>query len=561
MKIKYMIRTTKICLAVSVIGLIGILSGCGNPSVTSSTLSGPPGSIVEVTGDVLFARIVWDVATPSETILPSGFLGANFFTVPDGAALGNHKFVIERSGNQTAEIDFNVTAAVPVTAPRIDYVTMYSTNFSGGTLNTLLMVQGANIDVGAEVFIDGTSVSGIPYKVMRNNMLGIAPNTLGFPIYHYLAILVPSGNVTAGGTISLQVRNLDNRNSNTFDFELPANQASLDSDGDNIPDDLELVGYDADGDGTIDVDLPALGADPYRRDLFLECDIMSGLTNPPVAGVFTSFQNSFANAPIINIGDKPDGINLVIDQSGTVPFSSTIDLTGADDPAIGFTNFYTLKNTNFNDAVRGRIYHYAIWADARPNGSSGISDVLVNATGTDFSGPGDDLIVSFDNFNASFQTVKSGAETIMHEFGHNLIQRHGGANHFTTNPTYNSVMSYSWQLRSGRNNATRLSRPVCAPFYYGQNGAAETAAGGLFAPVGNIVDYSDGQGINLVENSLNENIGVCNNLVVDWNNDGDSNDNSATRDINSNGSTAQTWTDYCNWCNLDYRGAELNGTN
>lgn len=560
MKNKPSNSTTRVLWPLIISGLL--ISNCGAPSVTNSTLSGPPGSVVEVNGEVIFARVVWDVGTASEQVLPSGFLGANFFTVPDGASAGNHKFLVERGSNRSAEIDFTVTATVPVTVPRIDHVTMYGTTFnSSGMVNTLLMVQGANIDVGAEVFINGTSTANLPYKVMRNDLFGIAPNTLGFPIYHYLALLVPTGDRAAGSSVSIQVRNLDNQNSNTFNFDLPDDLASLDSDGDNIPDEWELSGFDADGDGTIDIDLPALGTDPYRRDLFLEVDIMNGLTNPPAAGVFTSFQNAFANAPIMNIGDRANGINLVIDRSGTVPFSSTIDLSGADDPTTGFTNFYTLKNANFNDAVRGRIYQYGIWANARPNGSSGISDVQINTAGTDFSGPGDDLIVSFDDFNASVQTVKSGAETIMHEFGHNLIQRHGGQNHFQRNPTYNSVMSYSWQLRSGVNNATRLNRPVCAPFYYGQNGAVETSTGGVFTPVGTIVDYSDGQGINLVENSLNENIGVCNNIAVDWNNDGDTTDNPATRDINSNGSTTETWSDYCNWCNLDYRGAELNGSN
>ena len=561
MKTMLFFKAANCLLLATTLAVSLLLSGCGDPSISNFTNSGPPGSIVEVSGDVIFSRVVWDAGTASETVLPSGFLGAGFFTVPDGASAGVHPFAVERGGSRTATVNFTVTAPVPVTNPRIDHVTLYNTNFSGGNVSSLLMVQGANIDVGAEVLVNGTAATALPYKVMINDLLGIAPNTLGFPIYHYLAILVPVENVATGSAITIRVRNLDNLLSNNFTYTMPASQATLDSDGDNIPDDWEINGYDANSDGVIDIDLAALGADPFRRDLFLECDIMNGLTNPPAAGVFTSMQNAFANAPIINLGNLPNGINLVIDRSGTVPFSNTIDLSGADNPLIGFSNFYTLKAANFNDNIRGRIYHYAIWANARPNGSSGISDVLINAAGTDFSGPGDDLIVSFDDFPASFQTVKSGAETLMHEFGHNLIQRHGGANHFTRNPTYSSVMSYSWQLRSGQSNATRLGRPVCAPLYYGQTGAAETATGGTFTPVGTIIDYSDGMGINLVENNLNEGIGVCNNLAVDWNNDGDNTDNSATRDINNDGNTGQTWTDFCNWCNLNYRGPEQNGSN
>jgi hypothetical protein len=47
-----------------------------------------------------------------------------------------------------------------------------------------------------------------------------------------------------------------------------------DSDGDGLTDADERCGIDADGDDTIDVDLPGMGADPFRRDLFLEIDYM-----------------------------------------------------------------------------------------------------------------------------------------------------------------------------------------------------------------------------------------------------------------------------------------------
>ena len=43
---------------------------------------------------------------------------------------------------------------------------------------------------------------------------------------------------------------------------------------------------DANGDGVVDVDLPAMGADPYRRDLFVELDWMVdslGAGLPPTA--------------------------------------------------------------------------------------------------------------------------------------------------------------------------------------------------------------------------------------------------------------------------------------
>ncbi|MDQ7029821.1 MAG: hypothetical protein Q9O62_08610 [Ardenticatenia bacterium] len=47
---------------------------------------------------------------------------------------------------------------------------------------------------------------------------------------------------------------------------------SGDSDGDGLLDAWEICGVDGDGDGIVDVDLPSMGADPYRQDLFVEAD-------------------------------------------------------------------------------------------------------------------------------------------------------------------------------------------------------------------------------------------------------------------------------------------------
>ena len=47
-----------------------------------------------------------------------------------------------------------------------------------------------------------------------------------------------------------------------------------DTDGDGLRDDWEMNGVDADGNGTIDLDLPAMGANPLRKDLFVETDWM-----------------------------------------------------------------------------------------------------------------------------------------------------------------------------------------------------------------------------------------------------------------------------------------------
>jgi hypothetical protein len=254
--------------------------------------------------------------------------------------------------------------------------------------------------------------------------------------------------------LEVKVRNTDGVESNAIDYALPADAASMDSDGDDLPDDWERNGYDADGDGTIDVDLPGLGADPYRPEVLVEVDIMAGLANPPSAADFQPVIDGFAAAPIVNLGDQ-DGVNLILDTSGSVPFSQFIEFSGADDPATGLANFYTLTGTNFNLAQRGRLYHYCIWGNMRLNNSSGVAER-----------PGNDCIVSLDDFGAAAHAVRPHAETFMHELGHNLGHQDGGARSFAFNPTYNSVVSYSWQLRTADSDNGRLGAPVWVPFYY-----------------------------------------------------------------------------------------------
>ncbi len=540
--------------------LLGLmLPGC-KPHIDSlNPNSGPERTLVEVDGSTLFASVYWDAGTANEQSIAGGFLGSYLFTVPPGAAVGAHQVQLKSSGGSSNKVPFTVTAVVPFGAPRLDRVSIVYADFrTGNQVNTWLYVQAANADAGAEVLINGAVVPTVAHKGIRNDLLGVDPQDLEYPIYHYLAFLAAPGSQTAGGKITVGIRNVDGQLSNTVNYTMPQSAATIDSDGDDLPDLWEENGYDADGDGILEVDLPALGADPLRPDIFVEVDIMNGLTHTPGNAVWNASRAMFENAPIIN-PTNDNGINFHIDASGSVPFHQRVSLTAADNAATGTANFYTLKAANFNNAERGRIYHYCIWANAQPGGYSGISDVELNATMTDFSGPGDDFIVSFDDFSASYQTVRSMAETFVHELGHNLQQRHGGADHYAYNPTYSSVMSYSWQLRTGQSNATRRSRPVYAPFYYHLNNAIEVN-GAIPAGVTSVMpDYSEGMGRDLAENSLDEPAGLYNNNGIDWNGDGDATDINVAVDLNGDGDTNDILTDYPNWIKLVYSGPRRNG--
>jgi hypothetical protein len=507
------------------------------------------------------SSVVWDAGLGSERVIPGGFLGGYMFSVPPGSAAGPHPVALRNSRGTSAPVTFTVTAPVPFGAPRIDHVTLLGTTFSGTQVTPVLYVQGANIDVGAVVQVNGADVATVAHRALRNELYGADPTVLGYPIYHYLSLLAVPGAETVGSTLNVRVRNLDGQTSDVFTYALPTSAADLDSDGDNLLDAWETGGYDADGDGTIDVDLPALGAHPFQPDILVEVDVMNGLANPPIPsapgnpGTFETAQAMFRNAPVLNpLGEE--GIHLILDTGGTVAFTQTLDFgTVIQDPSGAATDFFTLKNASFDNAKRDRIFHYAIWGNALYGGYSGVSDV-------DFpgSGSGDDFLISFDDFSAGYQTLRSQVETFVHELGHDLGQRHGGDTHDQYKADYWSVMSYSWQLRSGQTNAWRRGKPTCAPLYWA-NATATEASGAAPAAVNAIVDYSDGMGPVIVENgnALQEATGVCG-AAIDWNLDGDVLDANLSRDANADGDTSDTLHDFANWRAINYRGPESDGS-
>lgn len=265
-------RTANWQLLAALIGALA-LAGCGAPTLTAlDQNSGPEHALVTVQGSsMLFSRVVWDAGLAAEQIIPGGFLGGYLFSVPPGASLGNHPVALENNGGRSSTLDYNVTAPQPFGAPRIDSVIVGNTSFDGaGNVSTWLYAQGANIDVGAVVLVDGADVATVAHKGLRNDLFGIDPTTLGYPIYHYVSLLAVAGTRPVGSTLSITVRNLDGQVSAAFPYTLPADAATLDSDGDSLLDSWETGGYDANGDGTIDIDLPTLGTNPYRRDVLLE---------------------------------------------------------------------------------------------------------------------------------------------------------------------------------------------------------------------------------------------------------------------------------------------------
>jgi uncharacterized repeat protein (TIGR01451 family) len=243
-------------------------------------------------------------------------------------------------------------------------------------------------------------------------------------------------------------------------WDISVLSASGDADGDGLLDGWERLGFDADGDGTVDVNLPGFGANPRHRDLFLELDFVAG--QAPNAGAIAAMKAAFAAAPLTN-PDGVNGVNLWVDTNGAA---------GGDNFGGGSTlaspigcldaNFYTAKTNNFN-ANRRWIFRYAIVGN--PADSSPCGGGRGEIGGNDF--------IEYNHDGG----------TIMHELGHTLNLHHGGNDDNNCEPNYVSVMNYDNQ--------------------FGIN-----QAGG-----GTIIDYSPprfagGRGVaplpQLVENSLND---------------------------------------------------------
>ena len=225
---------------------------------------------------------------------------------------------------------------------------------------------------------------------------------------------------------------------------------NADTDGDALPDGWEVHGHNF-------IDLKALGADPLRKDVFVEIDYMTGFE--PDSTALGWIVDSFANAPVSN-PDGSTGISLHVQVDDRVPLDPDLN------PA--WVDFDVIKNANFNDK-RAAIFHYCIFGSQHSGGSSsGLSRGI----------EGSDFIVSLGHPGWA-NTPAQQAGTFMHELGHNLGLRHGGDDNVHRKPNYLSVMNYSFQT----------------------TGLTIDGAGGNF-------DYSRFELSNLNEGSLNESQGL-----------------------------------------------------
>ncbi len=226
-----------------------------------------------------------------------------------------------------------------------------------------------------------------------------------------------------------------------------------DSDGDGLLDLWETQGLDINGDGTVDLNLPAMGADPMHKDVFVEVDAMTG--RAPSLATLNRVVQAFAAVPnnLVNNPDGQNGINLhvTLDETNIPRVAWTLATPNPTWPQIetnAWTQFDAVKQGRFGTAgqrvssnwtnIRAallRVFRYAVFADNyEAGGSSGLAEL-----------PGNDFMVTLGAWPTPGGTADQQAGTFMHELGHTLNLRHGGGDDINFKPNYHSVMNYHWQ--------------------------------------------------------------------------------------------------------------------
>ncbi len=256
-----------------------------------------------------------------------------------------------------------------------------------------------------------------------------------------------------------------------------------DTDGDGLLDVWELCGYDADGDDIPDVDLPAMGADPLHKDIFVEIDAMEnwgacgdgwcqGHSHRPKPAAITLVVDAFDDAPVSN-PDGSTGIHLHIDDGPDAPLTwgnaaTWGALSAADslpdqewlqptDTVWDWSAFDTFKQTYFAPERRP-IFHYALFVSnlggdiARCTPGISRNDPAAEAT---FREGASDFAVSLGCYPALWAylsgdgvgNVLQQAGTLMHQLGHNLGLPHGGDDFADREPNHLSVMNTAFQMQ------------------------------------------------------------------------------------------------------------------
>jgi hypothetical protein len=515
-------------------------ASCSAPPTLTAVLpdTGYPRQLLAVDGTTLFASVVWDIGGPTEAVLYNGLLGTSYFQIPANAAAGDYPVAIRVSGQTSQAVQVTVLQNPSTTFPdpRIEDVGILAVS-GAGPADVALTVAAANLDVDATVTVTET-VAGlpvaktvaatfrwgaIPVDYLQKHM----PDTFGYPIYHYTQLVSVVENVALGSTLQVTVTNTDGRTASE-EYRLPVLLSDLDGDGDGLQDSWESNVYTAPSGNT--VALAAMGTRASRKDVLLEVDWIADAQ--PMADLWQRVEAIFENAPVLN-PDGSRGVHIIIDRgqggllaNGGQTLADHDFLTfGPSNPTGGqnIQGFFSYKATNF-DPDRLHLFHYAILGREDLQQWSGRAERF----GNDFFLTGLRLPWWTD--------LASQVSYFVHELGHNLGFSHGDLRsddqNYDFKPNLPSVMNYNYI-----------------------NGGVDVDCD--MVP-DEIYTYSEGTLKSLSEASVDEMLGVCDEMPVDMNYvdvggffvRGDGRLTSGALDIIGDGDTDDTTDDFDQWGNL-----------
>jgi hypothetical protein len=250
-------------------------------------------------------------------------------------------------------------------------------------------------------------------------------------------------------------------------LELLVAGCGADTDGDGLFDLWEEEGYDADRDGTVDVDLPAMGADPQRRDLFVHVDWMQRTalipcvrffcptildsSHAPSTRALRAVIEAFSEAPTEN-PDGSTGISLHIDAGPLTPDESGIagglrlggplpvhvdqlatPVAGSETGAVDISPFTEIRSEHLPPG-RSPIFTYALYGHD-----------VAGFTGLATGRPSDGFMLA----DSARSSVPHESLAFMHELGHTLGLGHGGGDDVNGKPNYLSIMNYAFENGDG----------------------------------------------------------------------------------------------------------------